>query len=240
MNNGIGEVRTKLLDTDHRQWNCGMGIFKPGVVYWEENPEGRVIIDGKRCKILSKTEYDKNYVLIGGKNYKIVTIGNQVWTVENLDWLPGGIEFIDSGSETYTTPAACYYNFTDNGKGLLYNGYAIETINQLLPAGWRVPHKSDYDDLFTTIGGNTVANIKKIRSTSGWPSIQGTDDYGLNIYPTGHRSGASWIGPDYAYLWTDSIQGSYYYRVKIEQNAVADITSFNKVIFYAVRLVKDA
>lgn len=56
MNNGIGKVRTKLLDTDHKQWNCGMGIFKPGVVYWEENPEGRVIIDGKRCKIIKKSD----------------------------------------------------------------------------------------------------------------------------------------------------------------------------------------
>ena len=48
----------KVLSTspEHKQWNCGMGIFKPGVVYWEENPEGRVIIDGKKSKIIKKSE----------------------------------------------------------------------------------------------------------------------------------------------------------------------------------------
>ena len=60
----------KVLSTspEHKQWNCGMGIFKPGVVYWEENPEGRVIIDGKRCKIITNPDRnDPNIVIWNGR-----------------------------------------------------------------------------------------------------------------------------------------------------------------------------
>lgn len=57
---GIGEVRTKLLDTDHKQWNCGMGVFDPNVVYTFEDPKGYVVVDGKLSKIVSKSDYEKS------------------------------------------------------------------------------------------------------------------------------------------------------------------------------------
>lgn len=53
---GIGEVRTKLLDTDHKQWNCGMGVFDPDVVFYKEDSDGYVIIDGKRCKLIEEPD----------------------------------------------------------------------------------------------------------------------------------------------------------------------------------------
>ena len=51
-NIGIGEVRTKLLDTDHKQWNCGMGLYDPNKVFFKEDPNGKVIVDGKLCQII--------------------------------------------------------------------------------------------------------------------------------------------------------------------------------------------
>jgi uncharacterized protein (TIGR02145 family) len=161
------------------------------------------------------------------------------WLAQNLDWLPEGITLVTSSDQAPSAPAACYYNLSDNNKGLLYNGYALDLINQLAPNGWHIPHTSDYASLFNAIGGNTAANIKKIRSTSGWPSIQGTDNYGLNIYPNGYRNSTnSFIYPEYAYLYTDTKDGELGYRVKIQQNTAADFYSAAKTVYYSVRLVK--
>jgi len=65
---GIGEVRTKLLDTDHKQWNCGMGIFDPNKVFYKADPNGYVIIDGKRCKIVEKPDRSNpNVAVLNGQ-----------------------------------------------------------------------------------------------------------------------------------------------------------------------------
>lgn len=65
---GIGEVRTKLLDTDHKQWNCGMGVFDPGVVFYKQDENGYVIIDGKRCKLVEKPDTsDPTVAILNGE-----------------------------------------------------------------------------------------------------------------------------------------------------------------------------
>lgn len=68
MNIGIGKVRIELLDTDHKQWNCGMGIFDPNKVFYKADPNGYVIIDGKRCKIVEKPDRSNpNVVVLNGQ-----------------------------------------------------------------------------------------------------------------------------------------------------------------------------
>lgn len=242
-NIGIGEVKTSLTSVDHTQLNCGVGLYdKDKVYYMPDAIDGKVIVDGKKCTVLSKDGYDNNAVLtLGDKTYDVVKMPDgKYWLAQNLDWLPDGVTLVTSSDQAPSAPAACYYNLSDNGKGLLYNGYALETINQLVPDGWRLPHSSDYENLFASIGGNTVTNIKKIRSTSGWSSIQGTDNYGLNIYPNGYRNSSKFfVYPEYAYLYTDTKNGELGYRVKIEQNAVADFFTAAKTVYYSVRLVKD-
>ena len=65
---GIGEVRTKLLNTDHKQWNCGMGVFDPGVVFYKQDENGYVIIDGKRCKLVEKPDTsDPTVAILNGE-----------------------------------------------------------------------------------------------------------------------------------------------------------------------------
>ena len=65
---GIGEVRTKLLNTDHKQWDCGMGVFDPGVVFYKQDPNGYVIIDGKRCKLVEAPDRSNpNVAILNGE-----------------------------------------------------------------------------------------------------------------------------------------------------------------------------
>lgn len=51
---GIGNVRRKLLDTDHKQWNYGMGVFDSNNVCTIADPNGNVFVDGKLSKIVSE------------------------------------------------------------------------------------------------------------------------------------------------------------------------------------------
>jgi len=239
----------KVLSTspEHKQWNCGMSIFKPGVVYWEENPEGRVIIDGKRCKILSKTEYDKNYVLIGGKNYKTVKIGNLVWLAENLAYIWEGLTR-DSASNG-DTPVYIETAFDEGG--LFYNEIALDyLINhpELLPDGWRVPTRREFESIISSTGLTTDPKTLVVPNNyiqEGFPlDFDGTNEYGFNGLPLGSYVGSSLNYNSVAAWWsstkvTPGNPESYYYLLRIISSGFA-YPAYTWSNRYNIRLVKDA
>ena len=73
MLNGIGEVFTyRKQDTV----NCGHGVYDPSKVFYAEDPDGKVIVDGSRSKIVKEPlPVDPTVVTIGGKDYHFVTDG---------------------------------------------------------------------------------------------------------------------------------------------------------------------
>ena len=142
-----------------------------------------------------------NTVEIGGREYRTVKIGNQIWMAENLDYKWTGLSIGPSGAPS--TQAAWYYNNDEstygvNGYkcGLLYNRYALQYLENnkstLLPDGWHVPSRYDWDELVTFVGGYATAG-KKLKAvdnsiTAGFPSgWNGTDEYGFGAIPTGYR-----------------------------------------------------
>lgn len=84
-----------------------------------------------------------------GREYRTVTIGNQVWMAENLDYPVG--KYV-SGEYTWkdmtkTEVAWCYYNNKEGFRknhGLLYSW---EAANKACPEGWHLPTDSDWEDL---------------------------------------------------------------------------------------------
>ena len=183
---------------------------------------------------------DTDPVIVGGKTYKTAKIGSQIWTIENLDFVPNGVELKTSGSDVPSTPMCCYYNYTPNDKGLLYNAYTFDAIKQQIPTGWKLPTTYDYETLFTYIGGNTVDNITKLRSTSGWSNTQGTDAYRLSLVPNGNRgTNGAFITPTTCYLWTNTGSTETYNRISINDTSSAGTSSFVKEICYSIRLIKE-
>ena len=170
---------------------------------------------------------NKGTVVIGGRTYPTVKIGNQWWLAENLDYkfkvngsqIPIGV----SGSPS--TPVAWYYNNDEstygiNGTykcGLLYNWYAAKYLDDnkatLLPNGWHVPSKSEWNTLATEVGGDSIAGTKlkalDDSVTSGFPNgWNGTDNYGFSAIPSGNYCGIFrefGIGPNY---WSTDIYSS--------------------------------
>ena len=107
-----------------------------------------------------------NVVDIDGNVYHTVTIGTQVWMVENLkttkynDGTAIPLVTDNTAWGALTTPGYCWYNNDSatykNTYGALYNWYAVNT-GKLAPTGWHVPTDSEWTVLTTYLGGQSVA-----------------------------------------------------------------------------------
>ena len=152
-----------------------------------------------------------------GQTYKTVEIGDQVWMAENLNY----------NYHTEITQSICYENDEKNCAkyGRLYTfaaavdsaglfgdgGLGCGTITDctvkvstrgVCPEGWHLPSMNEWEQLFSAVGGDTIA-AKVLRTADGI----GTDDYGFNIIKAGsYFSNFSGIEGDYcsAYFWTST------------------------------------
>ena len=193
-----------------------------------------------------------NTIEIGGRAYPIVKIGNQLWMAENLEYVWDGLTV---GGSSSSDSRAWYYN---NDKsfygldgtykcGLLYNWFAVDSLNSgtLLPEGWRVASKSDYDLLISFIGSNAATKLKSKDNAivSGYPNNwNGNDEYGFNALPCGRYPEVSFLGfGSELFLWTSTYdQGlsSYLVSMKNTESYVSIGTNHKTCGFY-VRLVKN-
>jgi uncharacterized protein (TIGR02145 family) len=94
-------------------------------------------------------EYES--VLIGGRKYKTVTIGNQQWMAENLA-CPVGTENTDYCVKTANGEDLYFYSPL---KVVSANEQMSDTFMSILPDGWHIPTNSEFNTLFSTIGSNS-------------------------------------------------------------------------------------
>lgn len=118
-------------------------------------------------------------------------------------------------------------------------------IRGACPKGWHVPSYGEWDELFTAVGGSSVAG-KVLKSETGWQSysgIENSDTYLFSALPAGFRDyyGNYYNEGDDAYFWSSTEYGSYnaygmylYYSL---DNAYLD--GGNKGYGYSVRCLKD-
>jgi uncharacterized protein (TIGR02145 family)/uncharacterized repeat protein (TIGR02543 family) len=191
--------------------------------------------------------------------YTTVTIGNQVWTVENLRTTRyndgSGIPLVADSVEwsTLTEPGYCYYqNTTDTVLqkkwGALYNWYVVAPNNpqKLAPAGWHVPTDEDWTTLSTYLGGEMVAGGKmKEAGTANWtsPNTGATNSSGFSALPVGIRFylgdfyGRSW----FAYWWSATeydLEPAYSRYLSCDEGKLRNSYDI-KSDGFSVRLVRD-
>ena len=151
-----------------------------------------------KINVISDTVTDAD-----GNVYHVVTIGTQIWMVENLrttkykDGITIPLVTEVSAWDALTTPAYCAYNNTTNAdtintNGLLYNWYSVKT-NRLCPTSWHVPtnvewaileyylyvHGYNYDG---TTNGYKYA--KALASNTGWYPSANEGAVGNTDYPS--------------------------------------------------------
>jgi uncharacterized protein (TIGR02145 family) len=195
-----------------------------------------------------------------GNIYHTVTIGTQVWMVENLKTTKyndgTAIPLVTNSTAwgTLTTPGYCWYN-NDSATykttyGALYNWYAVLT-GKLCPSGWHVPIESDWNTLATYLGGVNVAGGKmKSTGTMGggtglWqaPNAGATNESGFTALPGGERNYGAFDYIEVCGNWwssTTDIAGTTYYRVLTYDYNDLEFYADNINVFgFSVRCIKD-
>ena len=143
-----------------------------------------------------------------GNVYTSVTIGTQVWMVENLkttkfnDGTSIPLVTDNTAWRSLSTPGYCWYNndAANFGKiyGALYNWYAVAT-GKLCPSGWHVPSNDEWSTLYNQFGTYVSAGFSlKEAGTAHWesPNTDATNVSGFTALPGGLRSS------DFGYVGT--------------------------------------
>jgi len=194
---------------------------------------------------------------LDGNIYKTITIGTQTWMAENLRTTKynDGTDIAKVQDNTtwsgLSSGAYCNHkNITQPDSiatfGRLYNWYAVAS-GKLAPAGWRVPGDSDWDALFTYLGGQSVAGGKmKETGTSHWlsPNTSATNESGFTAIPSGARMSLnakfSTLGGN-AYYWTSTAADAsyaYFWYLTFNQTS-SDHSAEIKQVGCAVRCIKN-
>jgi uncharacterized protein (TIGR02145 family) len=130
---------------------------------------------------------------MNGNVYHTVTIGTQIWMVENLKTTKfndgTAIPLVTNHWGNLSTPGYCWYydtNYFKNPYGALYNWFAVNT-GKLAPKGWHIPTDAEWDILITYLGGEDIAGGKmKETDTTHWIGNVGADNSsGFTALPGG-------------------------------------------------------
>ncbi len=169
---------------------------------------------------------------IDGNVYNTVTIGSQVWMVENLkvtryrngDLIPN----VSDGGQWYAlSQSGAYCNYNNDASnnttyGRLYNWWATSDTRLIAPSGWHVPTETDWTLLENFLGGAAIAGGKmKEMGTSHWltPNVGATNSSGFYGLPGGTRGSTGSFGGinTNGIWWTSTIWpsfGIYYHSLR--------------------------
>jgi uncharacterized protein (TIGR02145 family) len=192
---------------------------------------------------------------IDGNVYHTVTIGTQVWLVENLNvihYRNGDPIPIISDSATWcniTTGAYCDYKNTSNygsTYGKLYNWYTVNDSRNIAPIGWHVPTYSEWTILTNYLGDDSICGgrLKEIGFTH-WsdPNTGATNETGLTALPAGFRNMYGTFGgvSYYSNWWctTEFNSNDAFYKNLNYVGCTFHQCNSSKRCGYSVRCIKD-
>lgn len=163
-----------------------------------------------------------------------VTIGSQTWMSKNLA-IDDGQGGIYTQTVNYGQGDVTEYYYTWNA--------AVRIANSI--SGWHLPTQTEFETLNSTVGSNDSGT--KLKSTYGWSSGNGTDDYGFSVFPAGQcytpYSSYDYLGTQ-AKFWSATDMSwatthAWYFKFDTGATMVLDYT--NKANYaFSVRLVKDS
>jgi len=222
---------------------------------------GVILMSNNGCKKSSDNDNPEPITVtdVDGNVYHTVTIGTQVWMVENLKTTKfndgTSIPLVtDSTWGALGTSAYCWYNNDESQKivyGALYNWFTVNT-GKLAPTGWHVATDAEWSTLVTFLGGDTIAG-GKLKSTGTiedftglWlaPNTGATNSSGFSAYPGGYRysltNGFGQINA-HGYWWTSTVFGTSTAWGRDIRNDYMDVyRNYNlKTDGYSVRCVKN-
>jgi uncharacterized protein (TIGR02145 family) len=136
----------------------------------------------------------------------------------------------------------CHSNNLDNCSkyGRLYTW---ADANDVCPEGWHLPDETEWNKLFTAVGGQSTA-CKMLKSQTGWYNNgNGTNAYGFSAFPAGGRrdSGGFYAEGNDALFWSATeYNRDIAYRMDLDDNdESAYLANGLKSYAFSVRCLKD-
>jgi uncharacterized protein (TIGR02145 family) len=198
---------------------------------------------------------------IDGNIYNTVSLGTQVWIVENLKTTKYNdgtdIPIINTEWSKLITSGYCWYDFSVANKniyGALYNWPSVDS-KKLCPTGWHVPTNAEWVALFEYLGGEDNAGSFLKAAGTNWetPNIGATNYAGFCALSGGASSDV------FGYFTQKGVQGKWWsstidYSLDAEQGMIIFLTMFNNssmvlrhgilskggpINFLSVRCIKD-
>lgn len=174
---------------------------------------------------------------------KEIQIGNQIWASEPLTvevYLNGDSISTDweKASQSLNSRAVMKKVSENN---CLYSWYVLTDPRGLIPEGWRIPTKSDWEILIEYLGGKEQAG-RKLKSTLGWEiPNEATNESNFSAIPTGIMSQTVTKSTTYAYYWTltEYANQSAYFVELVNSSAYCSINAYNKQLGLSIRLIKE-
>lgn len=127
--------------------------------------------------------------------YKTVTIGEQTWMAQNMNY-------------SMSSYSWCYNKSTSHCEtyGSLYTWEAAKAV---CPDGWKLPSDDDWNKLFEEVGGISNAGTA-LKSVEDWEKMDdgstggGTDEFGFAVLPGGTRDtkGKFNLRDSYGLIWS--------------------------------------
>jgi uncharacterized protein (TIGR02145 family) len=203
----------------------------------ENDPDMNNIITTNEYKELKTLLFDKR----DNQIYKTVTIGNQVWMAENLNY--------------ETDDSWCYDNDTVNCR--IYGRlYTWEAAMNACPDGWHLPTDEEWKELEIFLGMSRKEADKKktrgtnegsrLKSTYGWDNNgNGDNTTGFSALPGGHRdyTGSFYYLGRTTYFWSfTEYSYSAWYRVLLYNYSEVSRNygyRFSKNHGFSVRCLRD-
>lgn len=153
-----------------------------------------------------------------GQKYRIVKMGNLIWTAENINF--------------QTDQNWCY----DNDCKKYGRLYPWDNAMVACPANWRLPTHEDWISLFQYVGGDPG---KKLKSKADW---NGDDNFGFSALPGGFYDSFGGSIRDVGTLskWWSATEhnanDAYYWQV-VQYNSIMNSNSTKKRHAFSVRCV---
>jgi uncharacterized protein (TIGR02145 family) len=191
------------------------------------------------------TDYDGNV-------YATVKIGEQIWMAENLrveHYRNGAfimpIQDNNQWQNNINQGAWCYYdNLAANAEeyGVLYNGLAVESSNNLAPTGWRMPTEADLTQLRVYLASFDLDEGGSLKETgfTHWlaPNTGATDTAMFAARAGGYRFvNGTFTGKTYeGHWWLNSGTSSF---VLLYDDAQVTTGTGSSQFGYSVRCIKE-
>jgi len=180
-----------------------------------------------------------------GKRYKTVSIGDQEWMAENLNYKADSIGTCYQDNQAnckllgrlYTWAEAMELEKDYNEKHLEYG----TPLTGICPEHWHIPTQNDWDKLVAYVGLNSE---EKLKSKNGWNSdLNGVDEYEFKALPGGHywTNGYDYLGTC-AFWWSsteDDMSNVKSYSTWICPYMKTDVVTDKLSSRLSIRCIKD-